>query len=211
MKVVSAGTKPCTPPAASGDVPRPCLRAAASTRAAGARPQAAAMNKTRTGSARPSAPARSTAVSLRAVRLMPRSRSLTDRGLTLAASASSSCVSSASVRSCRSSPPKLSAGCSVMPGTPLRAGILPPASPARIRTASTTIIRAGPPDHAPLPRPARGPVAIPWVSCGRYVWAPGPAAGHSQDTPSTLPRCSRRSAPVLRSEGPGGGSMEDLS
>ena len=45
-----------------------------------------------------------TAVSWRAVRLMPRSRSLTDRGLTPAALASSSCVRPAPARSCRSNP-----------------------------------------------------------------------------------------------------------
>lgn len=48
-------------------------------------------------------------MSLRAVRLIPRSRSLTDRGLSLAASANSSWVSRASIRSCRSSPAKESA------------------------------------------------------------------------------------------------------
>jgi hypothetical protein len=53
-------------------------------------------------------------VSLRAVRLMPLSRSLTDRGERPAASASSSCVSLASARSCRSSPAKLSSCCSDM-------------------------------------------------------------------------------------------------
>jgi hypothetical protein len=47
---------------------------------------------------------------LRAVRLMPRSRSLTDRGLSPAASASSSCVRRAPARSRRSSPAKLSPG-----------------------------------------------------------------------------------------------------
>ena len=41
---------------------------------------------------------------------MPRSRSLTDRGLMPAASASSSCVSLASVRSCRSNPANSSTG-----------------------------------------------------------------------------------------------------
>ena len=46
-----------------------------------------------TGPVRFSASASRPAVSLRAVRLMPRSRSLTDRGESLAASASSSCVS----------------------------------------------------------------------------------------------------------------------
>ena len=68
------------------------------------RPRAAATNSDRAGSARPSAPASRTAVSWRAVRLMPRSRSLTDRGLTPAALASSCCVSPAPARNCRSNP-----------------------------------------------------------------------------------------------------------
>ena len=50
----------------------------------------------------------------RAVRLTPRSRSLTDRALRLAASASSSWVRSALVRSCRSNEPNPSAGCYAM-------------------------------------------------------------------------------------------------
>ena len=77
---------------------------AASAAAAVARPRAAASNSARRGPARPSAPASSRAVSLWAVRLMPRSRSLTDRGDRPAASASSSWVSLASARSCRNSP-----------------------------------------------------------------------------------------------------------
>ena len=72
----------------------------------------------RTGPARPSASASRTAVSLWAVRLMPRSRSLTVRGLTPAASASSSWVSRASARSCRSNPAKESEGCSTMTNVP---------------------------------------------------------------------------------------------
>ena len=56
---------------------------------------------------------------LAAVRLMPRSRSLTDRGERPAASASSSCVRSASVRNCRSSPAKENEGGSAtVPGSP---------------------------------------------------------------------------------------------
>ena len=83
---------------------------AASTSAAGARPRAAATNSTRTCPFRLSASASITAVSLRAVRLIPRSRSLTDRGLRPAASASSSCVSRTSLRNCRSNPAKLRGG-----------------------------------------------------------------------------------------------------
>jgi hypothetical protein len=78
--------------------------------AAGSRPRAMASNRARCGPARPSASASSRAVSLRAVALIPRSRSLTDRGEMVAASARSSCVSPASTRSCRSSGPKLRAG-----------------------------------------------------------------------------------------------------
>ena len=72
---------------------RGSVRAAAATPPAPAppgtgRPAAAASNSARAGPARPSASASSRAVARRAVRLMPRSRSLTDRGLSLAASAS---------------------------------------------------------------------------------------------------------------------------
>src|SRR5262249_39440657 len=62
-----------------------------------------------------SAPASRTPVSLCVVRVTPRSRSLTERALRPAASASSSCVSLASVRSCRSSPAKLSSGSATDP------------------------------------------------------------------------------------------------
>ena len=75
-----------------------------------ARPRAAAINVSRTGASKRSAPASKTAVSLWVVRLIPRSRSLTVRGLKLDASASSSCVRLASARSCRSSPAKLNPG-----------------------------------------------------------------------------------------------------
>jgi len=57
---------------------------------------------------------------LRAVRLMPRSRSLTDRGLSPACSASSSCVSRASVRSCLSKSANLSPGSTSAEPTPAR-------------------------------------------------------------------------------------------
>ena len=61
-------------------------------------------------------------MSLRAVRLMPRSRSLTDRGLRPAASASSSWVSLAPARNCRSNPANPSTGCSAMtPASPPQA------------------------------------------------------------------------------------------
>lgn len=78
---------------------------------------------TLTGPARPSASARSRAVSRRAVRLTPRSRSLTDRVLNRAAAASSSWVIPESARICRSNPAKAPAGCPVtihpfFPGPP---------------------------------------------------------------------------------------------
>jgi hypothetical protein len=60
-------------------------------------------------------------VSLWAVRCMPRSRSLTDRGDRPAASASSSWVSPALARSCRSNPANTSPGCSATALTPLAA------------------------------------------------------------------------------------------
>ena len=95
----------------------PCL--AASTSAAGTLPRAAATNRSWIGPSRLSAPASNWAVSLWAVRLIPRSRSLTDRGERLAASASSSCVSRASARSCRNSPAKESPDCSPTTPAPL--------------------------------------------------------------------------------------------
>ena len=137
---------PATPSPPPGASPR----RAASTSAAGARPRAAATNTGRTGSARPSAAASNSAVSLRAVRLMPRSRSLTDRGLRPAASASSSWVSLAWARSCRSNPANPSAGCSAMVGVPPQALIPPPGNPAR----SGTGLHNDNPGPAASPSPA---------------------------------------------------------
>ena len=85
----------------------PPVTPAAGTASAGARPRAAASNAARAGPASPSASASSRAVSLRAVGWIPRSRSLTDRGLSRAASASSSWVRPASTRSCRSNWPNV--------------------------------------------------------------------------------------------------------
>ena len=98
--------------AAAANAPAAASCRAASTSAAGARPRAAATNSACAGSARPSASASSSAVSLWAVRWMPRSRSLTDRGDRPAASASSSWVSLASARNCRSNPANSPPGCS---------------------------------------------------------------------------------------------------
>ena len=106
--------------------PGPAPSAAARTCAGGTLPRAAATNSSSACPVSPSAPASSTAVSLCAVRLMPRSKLLTDRGDTPAAAASSSWVSFASARSCRSSAAKESSGCSVTipvpPTQPVRHG-----------------------------------------------------------------------------------------
>ena len=126
------------------------------------RPRAAATNNDRTGSARPSAPASRTAVSWRAVRLMPRSRSLTDRGLRPAALASSACVSWAPARSCRSNPANSEVACSAMTAAPPPAALSPPAAP---RTA-----RKG-----PVPRLSR-PGARTAIPGTRPAPLPGPAA-----------------------------------
>ncbi len=181
-KLVNAGTKPCTPPADPSDSPRACLRLAASTCAAWMRPRAAATNNDRTGSARPSAPASSTAVSLRAVRLIPRSRSLTDRGLKPAASASSSCVSRASARNCRSTPPNPDAGCPAISGVPSAA----PHPPAAIRYRP----------KSPIPRLSRP--RPPHHSCS-------PATGSTRPPPESPPRTRRYDS------GPGAGSSRSPS
>ena len=136
---------------------------------AGARPRAAASNSARCGPVRPSAPASSRAVSWRAVRFTPRSRSLTDRGDRLAASASSSWVSPASSRSRRSSPAKLSAGCSATGLSPLTKPRPPltweaghstgPCQPAYKRAGSTpSVTRLTAPAAGARPATADGPV-----------------------------------------------------
>jgi hypothetical protein len=94
----------------------------------------------------------STAVSLRAVWLMLRSRSLTDRGLKLAASASSSWVRWASSRSCRSSPAKLSADCSATVHTP--PDNLSSTAPAPDGTDPAPTVRSRP-RHRYLPGPGQ--------------------------------------------------------
>ena len=132
--------------AAAANAPGGLPYTAASTSSAGARPRAADRNSSRAGPARLRAPASKTAVSLCAVRWMPRSRSLTDRGLSPAASASSSCVIWASARSRRSSPANESAGCSAMAPMSLD----PPAAPPRRGTRPFPTVCPGP----PLPSPA---------------------------------------------------------
>ena len=74
-----------------------------------------------------------TAVSWRAVRLMPRSRSLTARGLTPAALASSCWVNRASARSCRSSPAHSEVACSAMTAASPPTALSPPAAPSTAR------------------------------------------------------------------------------
>ena len=133
--------------AAATKAPASAFCRAASTSLAGARPRAADTKSSLASAGRPSAMARSRAVSLWAVRLTPRSRSLTARVLIPAASASSSWVSRAPVRSCRSKPAKLSPRSSATsPASPHaachRRGILAPNSK-----------QPGPPLLAPLTQP----------------------------------------------------------
>ncbi len=128
--------------AAAAAAPGATSCTAASTSAAGPRPRAAATNSARTGPARPSASASSPAVSLWAVRWIPRSRSLTDRGERPAASASSSWVSFASVRNCRSNPANPGPGCSA---TAPRLSKTPPAT-------------TGPPRAGPAPKAYADPI-----------------------------------------------------
>ena len=86
-------------------------------------------------------------MSLWAVRWMPRSRSLTDRGDRPAASASSSCVSPASARSCRSNPANPQARLLRHRPTPLK-----PARGHRPGADRT---------HAPKPTQTRSPRHLP--------------------------------------------------
>ena len=112
---------------AAANAPGTTACAAASTFEAGPLPRAAATNNSRAGPGRLSASARRRLVSLWAVRLTPRSRSLIERWLRPVASASSSCVSLASARSCRNSPAKLSSESATGPSAPHN---LPAALPA---------------------------------------------------------------------------------
>ena len=185
--------RPATPGPASRRTSgrRGLRRRAASTSAAGTRPRAAATNNARAGSARPSAPASSSAVSLRAVRLMPRSRSLTDRGHRLAASASSSWVSLASARSCRSSPPNPSAGCSAMVWHPLRGSSSRRAKLARAE-AHTNVNQA----RSPPPSLLSGQPRMLWADHVAVLWAC--TCGRSAGAASTVGTRTR-----LRAAGPG--------
>jgi hypothetical protein len=180
-RVAAAAEAPAAPSAAAAS-------RAASTSAAGARPRAAATNAARTGPIRPSASASSPAVSLRAVRLTPLSRSLTDRGERLAASASSSCVSPASPRSCRSNPANVPAGSSatspLIPSVPRPRPLLQRTSaiahkgrPPQRRPGHFISVQAGqrPARSCPPPRIATAPTApAQGESCGspvgQYVW-----------------------------------------
>jgi hypothetical protein len=74
----------------AGSAASAASRRASSTCEGSSRPRAAATNNTRARPSRPSPSASNPAVSLRALWLTPRSRSLTVRGLTRADSASSS-------------------------------------------------------------------------------------------------------------------------
>ena len=195
--------------AAAAAAPSPAV----STSLAGSRPRAAASNSARCGPERPSAPASSRAVSWRAVRFTPRSRSLTDRGDRPAASASSSCVSPASSRSCRSRPPKLSPGCSAT------GSIAPRQTPSAVhrRTAGHGTDRTLPPAYKrarntpcdaahstcaerpaceqrahrprrrcrpPERRAARDPVGDLWLTCVVIVLAGGQRGNRRREPPA---------------------------
>ena len=131
------------PPGEGGDIAGQRPRRRRDPASSGpARPFAAASNSARAGPIRPSASASSRAVSLRAVRLMPRSRSLTERGLSLAASASSSCVT----------PPRPATGAAAHPNQ------APPAQPP----AHHPLTAPAPPAPSPAARPARTPCQRIW-------------------------------------------------
>jgi hypothetical protein len=122
------------------------------------RPRALASNAARVSPTSPSAPASKRAVSRRAVRLTPRSRSLTARVLRPADSASCRCVSPAPARSClRRSPNDKPARCSATP-LPLPGTHQRPAADA-IRFAS---------------KPTHSDYWHIWVRNGRYRGFPLP-------------------------------------
>ena len=155
------------------------------------RPRAAATNSDRAGSARPSASASRTAVSWRAVRLMPRSRSLTDRGLTPAALASSACVSWASARSCRSSPANPEVACSAMTAASPPTALSPPAAQRTARQGpAPRLPRPGARTTIPGTRPARSPGPQPPPRPQPGVGTPRPATGAVRPVcPGTWSRC----------------------
>jgi hypothetical protein len=164
------------PVTAAGHGPAPS--AAARTCAAGTVPRAAATNSSSAGPARPSGPASSTAVSLCAVRLMPRSKLLTDRGDTFAAAASSSWVSFASARNCRSSPAKESAGSVTIPVPPTT---YPPRLPAPGGTSPVPTVRR--PSHARHHKRSRADSC--GLSCGRLCVVSTSTRAHSEITWAT--------------------------
>jgi hypothetical protein len=155
----------------------PALSAAARTRAGGTVPRAAATNSSAAGPVRPSAPASSTAVSLCAVRLMPRSKLLTDRGDTPAASASSSWVSFAPDRSCRSSPANDSAG-SVIAVPPHNLSATATGTGRNQSCPNTTQAQPRP----PLPGRARADLAQPSPQ-GVRILVGARVGGHAWRTP----------------------------
>ena len=181
------------PPADAGDPSCGCRRRAASTCAAGMRPRAAATNSDRAGSARPSAPASRTAVSWRAVRLMPRSRSLTDRGLTPAALASSACVSSASARSCRSNPANPVVACSAMTAASPPPALSPRPRQQPRRGKGLCQDYPGQVPAPPVPAPA-SPLPGPAPAAQTGARDRHAATGHRRG-PAGLPRARRPPAP----------------
>ena len=152
---------------------------AASMPAAGAPPRAAASNSARGGPARPSASASSRAVSLRAVRLMPRSRSLTDRGERLAASASSSWVSPGLGPQPPQQPPETRRSqLRHRPIVPLPAPG-PPPRPAPVRPAPATGTRPPASLQARCPQ-AQRPASTQLAAPRRSHHAPSPAGSRIQ-------------------------------
>ena len=128
--------------------------------------------------------------------MMPRSRSLTDRGLTPAALASSCCVSRASARSCRSNPANPVVACSAMTAAS------PPPSPQPARSNKHGAERACTKDYpgqAPAP-PVPAPASpLPGPAAAAQDRSPGPARRHRPPARSAgLPRhpAARRRHPV---------------
>ena len=134
---------------------------------------------------------------------MPRSRSLTDRGLSLAASASSSCVSPAPARNRRSSPPKPDAVCSAT-------GPSPPHHPSAARTLTRGRPQRTPRQHNPvgflwastcghrprLPRPWNQPPPDPAQAAQTGQRHVHPPRQRRQARPRPAPRHARRHRPT---------------
>jgi hypothetical protein len=130
----------------------------------------------------------SAAVSVRAARLIPRSRSLIDRKLRLAASASSSWVRPASARSCLSSQAKLQRG-PFATGPHLHSQVRCPPCGHRRRSTQNFLLAGV---QIPESPEARADEPILCISCGQScVVASGPDV-NSRGQPQYQPVGSRR-------------------